>query len=317
MNHPITPLPQPDRPVSSDPFESLVKDALKRLRSPRSRRVYRGTYNQWRAWCEAHDHDPHGLTVEHVEAFLIEKPRAQATVNRMLAALRTLLAAAVLRYPEEPLFERLDARLKLLRVHVDDTSIKEETGNHRRKQALRGDAVYRALDAWNEDRTLHRRNRALLATLFYTGMRRAEAAALRWEDVDLEGGVIHIAHGKGDKERTVPILGEIAIEALQKLRADLPDSEWVFPQIRRGDHPQNEPLSGNAVWSVVKATGERSGIEFSPHDARRTVITGIIENGGTVRDAQAVAGHAAASTTMVYAQAADAKTLREKLKVGY
>jgi integrase/recombinase XerD len=135
--------------------------------------------------------------------------------------------------------------------------------------------------------------------------------------VDLESGVIHVAHGKGDKARTVPVLGDLAIEALRDLHQMLPEARFVFPSLRRGDHPNDWPITGDTVWRIVKETSEHSGVDFKPHDARRTVITGILDNGGTVKEAQAVAGHAAASTTMVYAQAADAKALRDKLKTGY
>jgi integrase len=115
----------------------------------------------------------------------------------------------------------------------------------------------------------------------------------------------------------MPILGDSALEALRALRQALPDSPYVFPSLRRGDHPTGRPITGEVVYRVVRQTSERCGIDFKPHDARRTVITGIIDNGGSVKDAQAVAGHSDGSTTMKYAQATDAKKLRERLKLGY
>lgn len=294
-----------------DPFARLVADALSRLRSPRSQRVYGDTYKQWREWCEAREINPHELTTDYVELFLRSGNRSQASINRMLASMRTLAAAAVLRYPQYPQFENLHARLKLLKVHVEDTE------DRRPRKALRGDEVYKAVNVWNEDRLLHRRNRALVALLFYTGLRRAEAAALQWEDLDLREGLVYVARGKGQKERTVPILGQMAIDALDELRVDLYGHKYAFPSMRRGDHPTPRPITGHVVYQVIQRTSILSGVEFRPHDARRTVLTGIIANGGSVRDAQAVAGHTNAATTMRYAQAEDAKDLRKKLKTGY
>ncbi|MEM6528744.1 MAG: site-specific integrase, partial [Chloroflexota bacterium] len=117
------PTDAPNTITPPDPsFELLIEEALKRLRSPRSRRKYRGVYMQWRDWCDERGIDPHALTVEYVEAFLLSRLKTQSTVNWMLSALRTLLATATLRYPEEPLFERLHNRLRLARVHVEDRS---------------------------------------------------------------------------------------------------------------------------------------------------------------------------------------------------
>ncbi|MCD4685054.1 MAG: tyrosine-type recombinase/integrase, partial [Anaerolineae bacterium] len=73
-----------------------------------------------------------------------------------------------------------------------------------------------------------------------------------------------------------------------------------------------------SVYRVVKATEKRAGIEhFSPHDARRTLITELLANGTPLADAQAQAGHSQGSTTLRYAQAADARRRRRQGRVRF
>lgn len=95
------------------------------------------------------------------------------------------------------------------------------TNRERVKVALTPAQAHRVLRVWADalngdafDKLLETRNTALIAVLAYTAIRRAELGELRWNDINLETGIIHIRHGKGDKERDVSIVGDLAVEAL-------------------------------------------------------------------------------------------------------
>jgi integrase len=113
------------------------------------------------------------------------------------------------------------------------------------------------------------RNKAIVVVMFCSGLRRAEVAALRWADVDTHEGMIHVKHGKGDKARTVPIYGEVALRALVAWWASLPVGRvYVFTRLWRGDAlGPDEPITVGGLYYVVRETTRRSGVEFRPHDA--------------------------------------------------
>jgi integrase len=172
---------------------------------------------------------------------------------------------------------------------------------------------------WHEPSLLHRRNHALICLLALGGIRRSEAAALRWRDVDFANGVIAIRHGKGDKAREVPLAGDLALEALKawQMTQEM-GREYVFCAIRKGNYLSvDRPITGIDVYRVVEATVDASGIEFKPHDLRRTFITEALATGTPLATVQAAAGHARGETTLGYAQAVNARQARKELKLRY
>ena len=156
-------------------------------------------------------------------------------------------------------------------------------------------------------------------------LRRSEAAALRWRDVDFENGVLTVQHGKGDKAREVPLAGEFALEALrawqmcQQGETEFrPDGNSSSAPVSKGDQlGADKPIAGTDVYRVVKATEKLSGVEFKPHDLRRTFITEALATGTPLATVQAAAGHARGETTLRYAQAVDARRARRELKLRY
>jgi integrase len=94
--------------------------------------------------------------------------------------------------------------------------------------------------------------------------------------------------------------------------------EFIFCPIRKGDHVgADKPISGMDVYRVVKATEAACGIEFKPHDLRRTFINEALATGTPLATVQAVAGHARGETTLRYAQAVDARRARKELTLRY
>src|SRR5690606_37189886 len=148
-------------------------------------------------------------------------------------------------------FEQNYKQLQLIKIKSGSSK------NTRNKKALEPDEVFGIFQKWSGDDVLSKRNRALLAVLFYTGVRRNELVNLTWQDIDLQNGLITIQHGKGDKSRTIPFAGNKAIKYLSEWRDVLPDDRnYVFPSIRKGGHIQNDkPMTTNAVWKITNDLG--------------------------------------------------------------
>lgn len=142
------------------------------------------------------------------------------------------------------------------------------------------------LHVWNGSRPAEVRNRALVALLLLGGIRRSEAADLRWQDVDFENGVLYVRHGKGDKARDVPLAGDYALDALRAWQRMQPDgNDWVFCSVNKGGNAGNDrPITGMDVYRIWAKTSEHAGIDCKPHDARRTFITEALATVQAVMD---------------------------------
>jgi integrase/recombinase XerD len=185
-------------------------------------------------------------------------------------------------------------------------------------KALDESQVERLLGAVTGDTPLHQRDRALLETLYATGIRISEAVGLELGDLDLEDGVVRVL-GKGNKERIVPIgrsarrvVGGYLADGRLTLRNARPrgavDSDAIFLNSRGGR------ISRQACWSIVRSAGERVGLEghLSPHVLRHSCATHMLDRGADLRVVQELLGHASISTTQVYT-----KVSPERLRAVY
>lgn len=298
-------------------FDELVTLALRTIESKNSQRVYDQTYRAWAQWCSQAQIDPLAYTPANVFDFLSSQPTAKATRQRQLAALRKLAQMGYILAPGDDETRRLYEALKIIKAPAPD-----EDGQRpeRRKRALNPAEADKLLRAWDGDSAQHKRNRALIAVLLLSGIRRSEAADLTWHDIDFENGVLHIRHGKGDKARDVPLAGDYALDALRDWQMGQPTGRhYVFCPVERGggigtgDHP----ITGTDVYRIVKATEAQTGIAFKPHDCRRTLITEALATGTPIQTVQAIAGHARGDTTLHYAEAVDARRARKTLRLRY
>ncbi|HKX37703.1 MAG TPA: site-specific tyrosine recombinase XerD [Burkholderiales bacterium] len=148
------------------------------------------------------------------------------------------------------------------------------------------------------------RDRAMLETLYATGLRVSELVALKTFQVSLGSGVVRVM-GKGAKERLVP-LGEEAVSWIQKYLSDRrPDSEALFLTSR------GKGMTRQAFWHLIRRYGARAipGKKLSPHVLRHAFATHLINHGADLRVVQMLLGHADISTTQIYTHVA-----RERLK---
>ena len=173
-------------------------------------------------------------------------------------------------------------------------------------QALSGSAQTAGTQKRNDSpraRALALRDRAMVELLYGGGLRVSEVANARLEDLKLDLGYI-LVHGKGDKERMVP-LGVPAQQALQhylqdgrKLLASGKNSALLF--LGAGA----KRLSRQRVWQMVAKAGLASGRHASPHMLRHSCATHMVENGADLRTVQTILGHADISTTQIYTHVA-------------
>ena len=183
-------------------------------------------------------------------------------------------------------------------------------------KALTEDEVEALLAAVVGDTARALRDRAIVETLYATGVRISELVGLDRRDLDLDDGLVRVL-GKGSKERIVPV-GRSAREALTAYLADgrpqlaRPDrsrgAEAVILNVRGGR------LSRQSCWKIVRTAGERAGLggRLSPHVLRHSCATHMLERGADIRVVQELLGHASLSTTQVYT-----KVSPERLRAVY
>jgi len=311
-----------DLPAALD-FERVAAAALAGLPSVNSQRVYGQTYRAWASWAADNGLGALDLLPGNVALFLTAAPTSKATRQRQLSALRRLAqkahTLALLTDPEVARkFEALRALLADVKAPAPVEPVEARDG-----VALAARDANKLLRVWAAlDRAptlADMRNRALVALLLATGLRRSEAAGLRWAQVDFDNGVIVGLVGKGDKRRDVAIVGDFALEALADWQLAQPGGyAHVFTPLERGNRPgADRPLSGTDIYRIMQATATAAGVAFKPHDLRRTFITEALANGTPVQQVQAQAGHARGDTTLSYARAIDARRARKTIKLGY
>ena len=158
------------------------------------------------------------------------------------------------------------------------------------------------------------RDVAIIEMLYSCGLRISELCNLKMSELFLEEGYIRV-HGKGRKERLVPIGGQ-AIEKLRQwfvvrvtVKAKPGHEDYVFISTKRGTK-----LSRITLFVYIKDYARRAGIQknISPHTFRHSFATHLLEGGANLRAIQAMLGHEDISTTEIYMHI-DRSHLREEI----
>ncbi len=168
---------------------------------------------------------------------------------------------------------------------------------------LEYEEIKRLLNTPPADTWLGTRDRAILETLYSTGMRVSEIVALNMDDVDFLGEVIHV-RGKGKKERISPV-GSSALQAIQSYiefrnRRMQNDPDFDSRVLFANKHGQR--LSTRSVRRKMDKYLKMAGLDpaISPHTLRHSFATHMLNNGADLRSVQELLGHQSLSTTQVY-----------------
>jgi integrase/recombinase XerD len=176
-------------------------------------------------------------------------------------------------------------------------------------KAITVEEVEALLEAAGADQTPRAvRDRALLELLYGCGARISEAVGLDVDELDLDSGTVKL-HGKGSKERIVPI-GSYARQAIEGYLVR------ARPVLAAGGGPRPSPalflnsrggrLSRQSAWTVLRAAAGKAGLrddvrrEISPHTLRHSFATHLLDGGADIRVVQELLGHASVTTTQVY-----------------
>jgi len=170
------------------------------------------------------------------------------------------------------------------------------------------DDMFRLLDSVKTDTWLGWRNRAMLETLYSTGIRVSELAGLDVDNVEFEAHTIRVT-GKGGHERLVPI-GNQALNAIKTYRQQvLLDTKYMAA--RESSALPDDPLflnrfykrlSVRSIARILDKLARECGIVFpvSPHALRHTFATHMLDAGADLRVVQELLGHKSLSTTQKY-----------------
>jgi len=167
------------------------------------------------------------------------------------------------------------------------------------------------LDAPDTNTPLGLRDRAMLETLYATGLRVSELVNLTQQNVSLSDGVVRVVMGKGSKDRLVP-LGACALAWIEQY---LHDARPALTGARQTEAlfvtQRAAAMTRQMFWQLVKKYASRAAIQapLSPHVLRHAFATHLLNHGADLRVVQLLLGHADISTTQIYTHVA-----RERLK---
>jgi len=141
------------------------------------------------------------------------------------------------------------------------------------------------------------RDDTLILIMFRHALRVSEAIALRWEQIDLKQGLLHVRRLKNGLPSTHPLRG-VELRALRQIKRDYPDSPYVFISERKA------PMAARTVRHIVSRAGECAEFEFTvhPHMLRHSTGFYLANLGQDTRAIQSYMGHSNIKNTTIYTE---------------
>jgi integrase/recombinase XerD len=276
------------------PEDPRVTDYLDHLRaerglSPNTIAAYRSDLDKYQAWASSRE-----------QALDAVKPR---DISAFLAHLRALGLSA------RSAGRAIHAIRGFYRFLVREEKVTEDPMENIRSprpfkplpRFLNRAQVEALLEAPDLSTALGLRDKAILETMYASGLRASEVIQLKTENIDPDVGLLRI-FGKGRKERLVPI-GSSALAAI--LRYETEGRAALLKKKRSRElflNHAGEGLSRMGLWLIVRRHALSVGVAsiLTPHVLRHSFATHLLENGADLRALQAMLGHADISTTEIY-----------------
>lgn len=232
--------------------------------------------------------DIHKIKRNHIRSFLenlSNNGKSSSSIARMISTIRSFHHFIIREYDVK-----------------HDVTLHIQTPKRERKlpKVLSNQEVELLLDLKGND-PLVVRNKAMLETLYATGLRISELLSLKLNDLHLLMGFVRVV-GKGGKERIVP-LGSHAQKAIEEYVENArPALQNHFETDALFVNHRGRPLTRQGFGKVLRAIAREKNInkEITPHTLRHSFATHLLENGADLRAVQEMLGHADISTTQIY-----------------
>ena len=277
--------------------EYLAHLQIERNLSPRTLESYRRDLRQFAAWLDERKLELDRLSRADLRDYLGTRRDGGLSARsaaRALSALRSFFRFLV--HTEE--------------LEADPTADLRSPSLWRTvPHALSAEEIEALLASPDTRTTLGLRDRAMIETLYATGLRVSELVGLTVDRLRLDPGFVRVL-GKGRKERLVP-LGASAVSWLDQYL------EGARPELNQKRRPElflnhrGGALTRQGLWKILRGHAVRAGISspLSPHVLRHSFATHLVENGADLRAVQMMLGHASLTTTEIYTHVA-----RERLR---
>ena len=274
-------------------LEQSKSAVLNSLTSPSSQRSYDHAIREFINWyCSEPRLAFNKTVVTRYRISLEQRHYAPSTINLRLAAVRRLAYEASdcgLLSPDSAAGIRRVKGARRLGVRIGNWLTAEEGR--------------RMIGSFGSSALKQRRNRAMIAVLIGCGLRRAEAAALKFEDVQLreEHWVIADLNGKGGDIRTVPMPNWVKTAIDEWAIVAGINSGPLFRAINKAGRVWGNGFTPKVIWSIVKERAANCGlVGLAPHDLRRTCARLCHQAGGELEQIQFLLGHVSIETTERY-----------------
>jgi len=150
------------------------------------------------------------------------------------------------------------------------------------------------------------KHHALVSLAYATGMRRNEVLQVRLEDIDSSRNIIIVKHGKGNKQREIPVNNTL-LKILRDYYKKYRPSKFLFEGYR-----PNMPYSASSFGNILRRAAIKAKINkrVTPHMLRHSFATHMLENGLNLKQLQLILGHNAMKTTSIYLHLADTSSIK-------
>lgn len=281
--------------------------------SNKSQETYGRLLKKFIKWLESNNLKsllPHELTDEHIRKYRVflsqtinrktKEPLRRSTQNYYLIVLRNLLNY----FADRDIISLPAEKIKLPKLKTEDRVIK----------FLTLDQIRKLLEAPRTSNITGLRDRAILETLFSTGLRVAELTSLNKEQIKITSETKElevVVIGKGNRPRPV-YFSQRAVKWLKKYLETRKDKEKALFINYKGPKTASKRLSARSVENIVKKYAILSGVPIftSPHTIRHSFATDLLTQGVDLRTIQEFLGHKNIGTTQIYAHLTSRK-LRE------